>query len=89
MVTLKTNPKWWYTDIIGWLNEVEHTLKCGNFNDMNKGKQDIEPMIDDLDALDMEKKILKKKILNGMENVGFKLGKYLKETLIKFNEIIL
>ena len=53
---------------------------------MNKGKQGRHRThVDDLDALDMAKKI-KKKILNGMANVGFKLGKYLKETL---NEIIL
>ena len=66
---------------------MEHTLKCGNFNDMNKGKQGRHRT--HVDALDMAKKILKKTILNGMANVGFKLGKYLKETLIKFNEIIL
>ena len=65
---------------------MEHTLKCGNFNDMNKGKQGRHRThVDDLDALDMAKKIEKKQS-NGMANVGFKLGKYLKETL---NEIIL
>ena len=66
---------------------MEHTLKCGNFNDMNKGKQGRHRThVDDLDALDMAKKTKKKTILNGVANVGFKLGKYLKETL---NKIIL